>query len=163
MRKPKNYLNYHLSTFYLNENFTMGLVKEVENLSPKQRKYIKRNIQLFISTTASFLTLSSKSMASAQITHSEQVITGIPTELLQTTQELIGLAVGSSVLLTILLLIGAGTLRQFRKKKEASEWTVDIIKGFIQIMIATPLVFILYYLTTIILGNFAQFSQPFQG
>ncbi|AZV43700.1 hypothetical protein BAOM_3091 [Peribacillus asahii] len=133
------------------------------NLSKKQRKKYDKIIKSFIGTTISFLTLTSKSMASQlQNTQPQQIMeTGLPTDLIEPIMELIRLALGGSVLLSVILLIAAGTLRQFRKKKEAMEWSTDIIKGFIQILIATPLIFLLYYVVTSMLGGFSMFLKPF--
>ncbi|KON87361.1 hypothetical protein AF332_11355 [Sporosarcina globispora] len=133
------------------------------NLSQKEKRKFGKVVKVFVATTISFLKLSSVSMANAlNNTQSQTVITsGIPTDLLEPIMELIKLALGGSLLLSVILLIAAGTMRQFRKKKEASEWTTDIIKGFLQVLIATPLIFLLYYVVTLLLGNFTQFLKPF--
>jgi hypothetical protein len=164
VKEQSPYLNYHFSSFQVGEvNFPNKItVEEVKNLPSRERKQYIRILKATISTTISFLSLSSKSMAGAMTTGTQQVVnTGLPLDLIEPILELIKLALGGSVLLTVLLLIGAGAMRQFRKKKESAEWTNDIIRGFIQILIATPLVFLLYYVTTLLLGNFGQFLNPF--
>ncbi|MGD6876800.1 hypothetical protein [Bacillus infantis] len=165
VKEPKAYLNYHLSTFKVNQNVNFPLqinVEEVKSLPKKQRKEFIKTARIFLATTTSFLTLTSKSMAATLNTQTPQLATtGLPVDLVEPIMELIKLAIGGSVLLSVLLLIAAGTMRQLRKKKEASEWTTDIIKGFLQVLISTPLIFLLYYVVTLLLGNFQMFLKPF--
>lgn len=165
VKKPKDYLKYNLTSFQINQsvNFPIKIiVEEVRNLTNKQKKKYSKIIKAFIGATISFLTLSSKSMANAQNSPTQQVVTtGLPPDLIEPIMELIKLAIGGSVLLSIILLILAGTMRQFRKKKEASEWSTDIIKGFIQVLLATPIIFLMYYVVTKLLGNFSMFLKPF--
>jgi len=164
VKEPKDYLNYHLSSFEVNPvNFPMKInVEEVMNLSKKERKKAKKVAKAFVATTMSFLSLSSRSMAEGLTQSAQPVVnTGIPTDLIEPIMELIKMALGGSILLAVLLLIAAGILRMFRKKKEASEWTTDIIKGFLQILIATPVIFLMYYIITLLLGDFSAFLNPF--
>lgn len=168
VKKPDNLVNYKFTQPIMihseNGNFHIG-VKEVMNLTKKERKQAGKIIKAFIGATVSFLTLSSRSMANElNATPTPQVVnTGLPTEMIQPIMDLIKLALGGSVLLAVLLLIAAGALRMMRKKKEATEWTSDIIKGFVQILISTPVIFLLYYIVTSLLGNFQVFLNPFSG
>lgn len=164
--KPKDYLNYHLSSFKVNPvNFPIEInMKEVMNLSKKERKSASKIVKSFVGTAISFLSLSSRSMAQGLNQPTQQVMnTGIPIDLIEPIMELIRMALGGSILLAVLLLIAAGTLRMFRRKKEASEWTTDIIKGFLQILIATPVIFLMYYIVTLLLGDFSMFLNPFKN
>lgn len=161
-REP--YLNYHTSSFEVgNVNFPIQIyAEEVMSLPSKKRKEYARILKTFISTTASFLMLSSRSMASTLTSAKPSVpTTGLPPDLIEPIMELIRWALGGSVLLAVLLLIAAGALRMFRKKKEAADWTTDIIRGFIQILLATPVIFLMYYIVTLLLGNFSNFLNPF--
>lgn len=56
----------------------------------------------------------------------------------------IGIAIAGS------LLALAGVYRMLRKRKEAEEWTTDIIKGLVQVLIAIPVVYSLFYLAQIV-------------
>lgn len=56
----------------------------------------------------------------------------------------VGIAISGS------LLAIAGVYRMLRKRKEAEEWTTDIIKGLVQVLIAIPVVYSLYYLSQIV-------------
>lgn len=67
---------------------------------------------------------------------------------------LIGLAL--SVGTTMVFFIASGIRRQLggeKNKKASKEWNTDIIKGFVQCLVAIPLVFALYYLGTTIFGQ----------
>ena len=67
----------------------------------------------------------------------------------------IGVAIASS------LLAIAGVYRMLRKRKEAEEWTVDIIKGLVQVLIAIPLVYSLFYLAQLIFRNLPILGEMF--
>lgn len=56
----------------------------------------------------------------------------------------IGVAIASS------LLVIAGVYKMLRKEKEAEQWTTDIIKGLVQVLIAIPIVYSLFYLAQIV-------------
>lgn len=59
----------------------------------------------------------------------------------------IGVAISGS------LLAIAGIYRMLRKRKESEEWTTDIIKGLVQVLISIPVVYALYYLAQIVFKN----------
>lgn len=59
----------------------------------------------------------------------------------------IGVAVASG------LFVIAGVYRMFRKRKEAEEWSTDIIKGLVQVLVAVPLVYALFHLAQIVFGS----------
>ncbi|MCA1021619.1 hypothetical protein [Halobacillus litoralis] len=63
------------------------------------------------------------------------------------------LCVGASVAISSILLSVAGVYRMLRKKKEAAEWTTDIIKGLVQSLVAIPTVYLLYYVATTLFKN----------
>lgn len=56
----------------------------------------------------------------------------------------IGVAISGALLVT------AGVYRMFRKRKEAEEWTTDIVKGLVQVLIAIPTVYALFHLAQIV-------------
>jgi hypothetical protein len=86
---------------------------------------------------------------------------GMPPELLQLLLQILKISVGTAVLLSMILLVGAGVMRMFRKKKEATEWTTDIVKGLIQILIAVPIVFLIYFVVNLLFSNSGWFVSPF--
>lgn len=68
------------------------------------------------------------------------------------------LVVGIGILMALVLLGAAGIWRMFRKQREASAWTTDIIKGLVQVLVAVPIVYGLYHLSQIILNSLPTLS-----
>lgn len=162
VKESRDYINYKLSSFTVNENFQIQLyVEEVENLSNKQRKQFKKTHKAFISTTISFLSLSSRSMAQSLTQNPNIPTTGLPPDLMQPIMELLQLSIKASLILAAILLVSAGVLRMFGKSEKAIAWVKDIIKGLVQILIATPIVFLIYYVVTLLFGDFTAFKSPF--
>jgi type IV secretory pathway VirB2 component (pilin) len=106
-----------------------------------------------------------KSMAASSVpvgtTNLPQSAVGMPPELLQLLLQILKISVGTAVLLSMILLVGAGIMRMFRKKKEATEWTTDIVKGLIQILVAVPIVFLIYFVVNLLFSNNGWFVSPF--
>lgn len=89
-------------------------------------------------------------------------------ETLKTSQELnvmfdmfakllVAVGVGSSGV----LLSAAGLYRMIRKDKESRDWTTDIIKGLVQVLLAGPTVMLLVYIATLLFGGSSWFVTPF--
>lgn len=68
-------------------------------------------------------------------------------------------SVGVSVGVSAILLSVAGIYRMLRKKKEATEWTTDIIKGLVQSLVAIPTVYLLYYVATSLFKNIGDITK----
>ncbi|PKR82875.1 hypothetical protein [Heyndrickxia camelliae] len=164
MRKPSQFVNYQLSSFTLNEeSFPVEInLKEVINLAPHQKKKYQKIIKTFIGTTVSFLMLSSRSMAQGLAGTASQPSStlGLPPDFIEPILLLIKMALGGSFLLAILLMIAAGTLRMLRQKKQAVEWSNDIIRGFTQILLSIPVIFLIFYVAIKLLGNFTTYISP---
>lgn len=60
------------------------------------------------------------------------------------------MAVAIGVAISAALLVTAGVYRMFRKREEAEEWTTDIVKGLVQVLIAIPTVYALFHLAQIV-------------
>ncbi|MEH7116011.1 hypothetical protein V7128_01130 [Neobacillus vireti] len=150
-----NNINFHIPT----------LIKEVKQLPKSKIKHYKKTIQTFLITASSFTMLPLKSMAASSVpvgtTNLPESATGMPPELLQLLIQILKISVGTAVLLSMILLVGAGVMRMFRKKKEATEWTTDIVKGLIQILIAVPIVFLIYFVVNLLFSNSGWFVSPF--
>jgi hypothetical protein len=150
-----NSINFHIPT----------LLEEVKNLPRKKIKEYKRIIQTFLTTATSFMALPLKSMAntlpsttaSTLPTHAE----GIPPELLDLLLKLLVISVGSAVIFAAILLVAAGVKRMLGNRKESSEWTVDILKGLVQVMVAVPVVFMIYYVVSLLFKGSGWFISPF--
>lgn len=157
-------VNFHIPT----------LVKEVKGLKKSERRKLKTVAQTFITTSTSFLLLSSKSMANTvqsvnlnQVqpttgTHLPTSGIGMPPELLELMLTILVIIVGAAIILSIIFLVLAGTMRFIpKRKKEASEWTVDIVKGLVQVLMAPAIVFLIYYLASKLFANSGWFISPF--
>lgn len=70
------------------------------------------------------------------------------------------LAVSIGVAISGTLLATAGVYRMFRKREEAEEWTTDIIKGLVQVLIALPTVYALFHLAQIVFQALPALNTP---
>lgn len=167
VKNPSPLVNYHFSQFEVDDidnlNF-QELIEEVRLLPRKQLKKYKKIAKTFLTTLATFPMLPLRSMAESSIpstTNLPHVATGMPPELLDLLLKILVIAVGASVILAAIMLVFAGVMRMFRKRKEANEWTVDIIKSLIQILVAVPVVFLIYYVSTLLFGGSGWHVNPF--
>jgi hypothetical protein len=179
VKNPNTLVNYHYSepivieketVRFNNVNFHIPtLIKEVKSFPKSRIKQYKKTIQTFLVTASSFLIQSPlKSMANTTA-HTQQLgtttlpdrATGIPPELFELLIKLLVIAVGSAVIFAAILLVGAGVMKMLRKRKEANEWTTDILKGLIQILVAVPVVFLLYYVANQLFSTSGWFVSPF--
>ena len=161
------YIPFKQMTIKDHVNFQLpSLLEEVNQLPKSQKKEYKKIAASFLATFSSFLVSGSRSMAATvQQSSSTQTVLpnsmGIPPELAQFLNTGLVMMVAIAVALCIGMLISAGVLRALRKRKEASEWTVDIIKGLTQVILAAPLVFLIYLVATILFNGTGWFISPF--
>lgn len=153
-----NNVNFHIPT----------LIKEVKGLPKHKIAQYKKIIKMFLVTASSFLILPLRSMAEMSVpigqmgtTTLPQSATGMPPELLELLLTLLKISVGAAVIMAAISLVFAGVLRMFRKRKEANEWTVDILKSVVQILVAVPVVFLIYYVANLLFGHSGWFVSPF--
>ena len=176
VKEPQDFLNYKLTTFYVNEesaNFHIQtLEEEVKRLPRKQLKKYQKIALSFVATLGTFMVFASKSMAATSpfpvsgqptmgTTLPNVASTGIPPELMEIMTSVLVLMVAVSVVLCIGMLVAAGVLRALRKKKEATDWTVDIIKGLTQVILSAPIVFLIYYVSVKMFAGSGWFISPF--
>lgn len=72
---------------------------------------------------------------------------------------LISVSVGVALSMTLLTL--AGIYRMMRKRKEAEEWSVDVVKGLVQVLVAVPVVYLLFYLAQTVFKSLPILSGLF--
>lgn len=168
VKNPETFIKYYYSSFIVKEaiptNFPVQLyVEEVKQLNKTEKKKYKKAIQLFLTTATSFLALSSRSMAASlnQVPTIDNLGNGISPELWDAVKEILNLSVKAGIVLAILLLTAAAFCRMFGKKEKAIEWSNDIIRGLIQVLIAVPIVLLLYYVVTLFLNDFSIFNGLF--
>jgi len=66
----------------------------------------------------------------------------------------LGVSMGSAMFLFVI----TGIVGQFKKRKMASQWGSDIIRGFVQSLIAIPLIYALFYLAVSLFQGFEFFN-----
>jgi hypothetical protein len=141
------------------------ITEEVKTLSLKGKKKFQKVAKTFLMTTLTFLMSSSKSMAET-LNKTETLPTssvGMPPELMEFMMTTLVIIIGVGIILAAILFASAGIMRMLGKKrrKEAEEWSVDIIKGLFQILVSVPIVFIIYYIVSMALKGSGMFVSPF--
>lgn len=136
-----------------------NLRKEVLTGSRKQQarnvKKLKKLIRGFTIVGAVAMKTSPKAMAAtAAVTTPPAGAAAITPALVMTwglNLALISVALGVS--LSMVMLSIAGIYRMFRKREMATEWSTDVIKGLVQVLIAVPTVYLLFYLAQMVFKN----------
>jgi hypothetical protein len=139
------------------------LVEEVISAPPKQQQ---RKVKQLKKILQGFLVIAGVSMLSAPAAMAapaglETNITLTPDSVMQwgLTVALISVSVGVALSMTMLTI--AGIYRMFRKRKEAAEWTEDVIKGLVQVLVAVPTTYLLFYLAQAVFKNLPMLSGLF--
>lgn len=170
VKKPNNLVNYIQSNpIMIGElpiNFQPKIIlEEVRSLSPKGKKKFQSVAKSFLMTIISFLALSSKSMAATlnPTTELPASSVGMPAELMDFMMTSLLIVVGVGIFLSAILMVSAGIMRMLGKKrrKEAEDWSVDILKGLTQVLLSVPTIFLIYYLVSMILKSSGFFVSPF--
>jgi uncharacterized membrane protein YidH (DUF202 family) len=174
LKNPDSYVNYHLSkpftvdeTVRINDiNFHIPiLIKEVKLLPQGKIKQYRKTIQTFLVTASSFTMLPLRSMANSVIPTQTvstlpQSATGIPPELLELLLMILKISVGAAVILAAILLVMNAIGKMFRIKG-MTEWAVDIVKALVQVLVAVPIVFLIYYVANLLFSKSGWFVSPF--
>lgn len=137
-----------------NINFTQSPISEV-----KKEKQIHKNT-LRITCLTSISTLGIVSPVFAQTSaQSSQIMNS---EIIQIFKYLEAGAAVAGLGLSIILLQTAGVYRMFpKRKKEAVEWTDDIVKGLVQLILAPIIVMTITITAYLLFGNSEWFIKPF--
>ena len=121
VREPKQHVKYHFSSFNIHQDhFPMKLdIKEVINLSEKQRKKYKMIVKTFLTTTVGFLSLTSKSMAQVLTTTTSQNtgMFGLPTDFIEPMLMLIKMALGGRVSTSNIINDSSRSIKNVEKEK----------------------------------------------
>jgi hypothetical protein len=174
VRKPDSLISYHFTNPIVIEQESMSinnanfhiptLVKEVKRTPKSKLRQYKKTIQTFLITTSSFTMLPLRSMANTVIptgtTTLPQSATGMPPELLELLLTLLKISVGAAVVLAAILLVANAIGRMFRING-MTQWAKDIVKGLVQVMIAVPVVFLIYYVANLLFSGSGWFVSPF--
>lgn len=142
-----NYVGIEKELF-LNQNPLKEVsVKEIDRLKQKAKTYTK-----IIQLSASMLAIV---MTPTMVFAAPETISVDSINELGKTLSMI--VVGISVSLSTILLSIAGMYRMLRKKKEAKEWSQDIIKGLFQSLAAVPCVYLIYQLAQAFFSEFINY------
>jgi len=165
-----------------NPLFTIeSIQEEVRNLkTPKEKKKAKKILYKTMLYTTSILTMiithefTSTSMALASTslpTETEAIFTNTtpnpeglnmpeitPSKITEWGFNLAVMALGGSMGIAMIMLVVTGIYSQFKRRKQASQWASDIIRGFVQSLIAIPLIYALFYLAVTLFQGFGFFN-----
>jgi hypothetical protein len=138
--------------------FVKSMPREVEGLKKKDRNMLKNTLRLTYLTCVSLLALSNPTFAATTT-----VATGLmqPTEIMEIIQWMIKICAMVGLGLSILCLQIASVMRIFRKRKEAIEWSNDIIKGTVQLFLAPIIIMLIAYTAYLLFGENSFFVKPF--
>jgi len=138
------------------------LTREVMSGSPSQQarkvKQLKKLVKGFAVITAVSIQSAPKALA-ATATVTGQAIT--PAAIMQWGLSLAAITVSSGVALSMVMLGVAGIYKMFRKGDIASQWSLDIVKGLVQVLISVPVVYALFYLAQVVFKNLPALGSLF--
>lgn len=138
------------------------LLKEVMEVSGgkqiKKIKKLKKIVKISISALATVATMAPKALAATGITATEAIT---PAIVMKWGLTLALISVSAGVALSMIMFTVAGIYRMFRKRKESTEWTTDIVKGLVQVLIAVPTVYVLYFLAQILFSHLTVLKALF--
>ena len=138
------------------ETFTMRIEGEVKSVKKKDRKLA---IKILKATyVAGMIILTSTNPALAATTTLDP---SVMKEFVNLIKFVVMCSIVATSGLAMLLIMGAGAYRMLRKQKEATAWTTDIIKGYVQCLIAVPLIGLLLYTAIHLFKNADWFFSPF--
>lgn len=170
-------VNYHYNngvrhmSIYDNDSCKLKMKRNTEQIAPfieeltKEVKLLPKKVQKrFYSKLKKLSLLIIPILVPTKLTHAQEItnfpllekshgIELLPPEVIDILKQLI-LAFGTvSVALAILFLMGAGVYRMIGNERKAREWSVNVIKGFGQVLLAPVIILILTTLTALIFKN----------
>jgi hypothetical protein len=162
-------------TDYNKENFIHpNLIKEVINLSLSEKKKVKKTAKQFIVTATSFLVLILPTIASAATTGDISAVpttivdnpveVTFPKEIISLVKWVLTISVGIGVSQALIMLVMSGMLRMIpnsKIEKLVKEWNNAILRGFLQVIIAAPLILLIWFVANKLLGTSGWFISPF--
>lgn len=140
-------------TFFL-QNFE----KEVINLPKTKQKKWKKTLFVAYQTCLSLIIFVKPAAATSHTLDTKL----IPTDLLDIILQLEIIAVVLGVALANITFVGAGIYRILRKEKISREWSVDIIKGLVQILIAPVFITTIIYIISFLFETSEWFINPLE-
>ncbi|MMZ58763.1 hypothetical protein D1872_207540 [compost metagenome] len=139
------------------ETFMMEIEREVKNVNKKNRKVAIKILKATYIAGMITLSIANPTLAATTTTLDPSIMK----EFLQIMKFVVTCSIVASSALAALLIMAAGAYRMLRKQKEATAWTTDIIKGYIQCLVAVPLISLLLYTAIKLFKNAEWFFMPF--
>jgi hypothetical protein len=120
------------------------LKKEVleGNHQIKKIRQLKKLFRKFAVVLGVRVGMATKALAATTATATATTIT--PAVILHWGIMLALVTVSIGVAISMSMLAVAGIYRMFKRRDEATEWTTDIVKGLVQVLVAVPIVYVVF-------------------
>lgn len=120
------------------------LKKEVleGNHQLKKIRQLKKIFRKFAVVLGVRVGMATKAFAATTATATATTIT--PAIILHWGIMLALITVSIGVAISMSMLAVAGIYRMFKRRDEATEWSVDIVKGLVQVLVAVPIVYVVF-------------------
>lgn len=146
---------------FLSENLKREVMEADGGKQKKKVKQLQSLLKASLSVLAVGISLAPKAFAAAGMVAPVASETITPALIMKWGLTLALISVSAGVALSMTMLSIAGIYRMFRKKDKATEWTQDIVKGLVQVLIAVPIVYTLYFLAQILFSHLTALKALF--
>jgi hypothetical protein len=146
------------------------LAEEVlENSSTVQQRKQVKQLKRFLKTAAvvSFSALKAAPASVAVAATTTPALTGVtanpitPALIMKVGLVIGGLTVAAGIGIAMVCLGMAGISRMFRQRQFAQEWTTDVVKGLVQVLISIPVVFVILLVAQWVFKNLPAIGNIF--
>lgn len=140
------------------------VIKGTTGQQRKKIKQLKKLLKGFVVVMGAGIQATPKAFAAAPLTGATTTAAAnqiTPAMVMSWGLNLALISVSVGVALSMTLLTLAGIYRMMRKRKEAEEWTTDVIKGLVQVLVAVPVVYLLFYLAQTVFKSLPILSGLF--
>lgn len=143
---------------FMGETLFKEVMNEEQGKRLKKIKKLKKIMRISVSILATAMTMAPKVFAATELT-AQAAIT--PAQIMVWGKTIALISVSAGIGLSMTMFAVAGIYRMFRKRREATEWTSDIIVGLVQVLIAIPSVYVLYFLAHFLFSHLTVLSPLF--
>jgi hypothetical protein len=155
---------YEQKTLFLAESIMEEVMRGSEKQQHKGIKKLKKILKISLAALGTGVGTTTRALAAVPT-----ALPGAPVAATSITPAIVmkwGLtialiSVSAGIALSMIMLSVAGMYRMFRKREKATEWTNDIIKGLVQVLIAVPTVLLLFYLAQILFQHLSVLKAIF--
>lgn len=143
---------------FLIENLREEVLKESDGQRIKKIRKLKKLIKVSLSVLAATANLSPRALAATTTAGVDKITPALMMKW-GLTVALISVSAGVAISMTMLTI--AGVYRMFRKRIEADEWSQDIIRGLVQVLISVPTVYLLYFIAQMLFSHLSFLKAAF--